>query len=84
MSALDQFRKGANLGFCRVCRRQTLIQVDHCFICATTPGAIYVSTSEGMVMLAAMSLMIDTLKPPKKPKQPKLEGPVVRPMTRRK
>lgn len=89
---LDQFRKEATHGTCHCCYRVSFIrtymaaggqQVSYCFVCSNTSGALGLP-SELKPILAALSMVLDTLKPPKKPKQPKTEGPAVHPMRPRR
>ena len=54
-----------------------------CFICTSTPASDEVTTSRPM--LAAVSILLHTLKPPPKPRKPKQSKKIsVEPMTPRK
>lgn len=90
---LEQFRKTAFQGECSNCYRHTLVgkflhplhqqvSVDYCYVCSKL--APMCTTGDSRIFLAATSLLIDAIKPPKKPRQPKTEGPSVHPMRPRR
>lgn len=94
---LDQFRKQAHQGHCTSCNRTTLVMgwqnaihtrpgevIDLCFVCSNIPSACAQHNDYNRGALGAISLLLDVLKPPKKPRQPKTEGPAVHPMRPRK
>jgi hypothetical protein len=79
MNSLDEFRKRAAVGFCECCRSYTFVtqtpgSVRYCFVCANAPTTMHPD------MRCTAMFLIDILKPPKKPRQPK--GPKTMTRTR--
>jgi hypothetical protein len=90
---LTEFYKLAFMGACSYCMRTTWVarfkhplhpthEVHYCFICSKVSPMC--TTGDQRLFLAAVGEVLDALKPPKKPRQPKVEGPHVHPMRPRR
>ncbi len=93
MSSLAEFRRTGSYGYCDCCHRATFVQPmanpaggtnNYCYVCGNVPSTLPTASysPDQRLILNALSLVIDTVKPPPKPKKPKTEGPEVRPMRR--
>lgn len=90
---LTEFYKLSAHGACHYCMRTTWVarfkhplhpttEVHYCFVCSKLSPMC--STGDQRVFLGAIGELLDAIKPPRKPKAPRGEGPSVHPMRPRR